>query len=145
LEQVAIDRELKRKAGPEPVSPEVNKKWTENKQKIMDVISPPELMRIADEVYGDSVIGVSLPADKTRLTKLIQVRLSDNQKISGDGKNLGFYQDGKYVSQEDLVAALVDDIIRARQSGTKKANAAAATPTPFIPPVTGAKGTSIPQ
>jgi hypothetical protein len=80
-------------------------------------------MRIADEVYGDSVIGVSLPADKTRLTKLIQVRLSDNQKISGDGKNLGFYQDGKYVSQDDLVAALVDDIIRARQSGTAKANA----------------------
>jgi hypothetical protein len=133
LEQAAIDRELKRKAGPEPVSPEANRKWTENKQKVMDVISPPELMRIADEVYGDSVIGVSLPADKTRLTKLIQVRLSDNQKISGDGKNLGFYQDGKYVSQEDLVAALVDDIIRARQSGTAKANDAAIAPQSRTP------------
>jgi hypothetical protein len=145
LEQAAIDRELKRKAGPEPVSPEINKKWTENKQKIMDVIPPKELMRIADEVYGDSVIGVSLPADKTRLTKLIQVRLSDNQKISGDGKTLGFYQDGKYVSQDDLVSALVDDIIRARQSGIKKTNAATATPAPSTLPVTGAKGTSIPQ
>jgi hypothetical protein len=133
LEQVAIDRELKRKAGPEPVSPEINKKWTENKQKIIDVIPPKELMRIADEVYGDSVIGVSLPADKTRLTKLIQVRLSDNQKISGDGKNLGFYQDGKYVSQDDLVAALVDDIIRARQSGTAKANDSAIAPQSRIP------------
>jgi hypothetical protein len=145
LEQVAIDRELKRKAGPEPVSPEINKKWTENKQKIMDVIPPKELMMIADEVYGDSVLGVSLPADKTRLTKLIQVRLSDNKKISGEGKTLGFYQDGKYVSQEDLVAALVDDIIRARQSGIKKTNAATATPAPSTLPVTGAKGTSIPQ
>jgi len=136
LEQAAIDRELKRKAGPEPVSPEVNKKWTENKQKVIDIISPKELIRIADEVYGDSVLGVSLPADKTRLTKLIQVRLSDNLKISGDensGKNLGFYQDGKYVSQEDLVSALVDDIIRARQSGIAKANDSAITPQSRIP------------
>lgn len=145
LEQAAIDRELKRKAGPEPVNPEINKKWTENKQKIIDVIPPKELMMIADEVYGDSVLGVSLPADKTRLTKLIQVRLSDNQKISGDGKNLGFYQDGKYVSQEDLVAALVDDIIRARQSGAAKANASMATPAPFKPKTTGASFTSIPE
>jgi hypothetical protein len=133
LEQAAIDRELKRKAGPDPVSPEINKKWTENKQKIIDVIPPKELMRIADEVYGDNVIGVSLPADKTRLTKLIQVRLSDNQKVSGDGKTLGFYQDGKYVSQEDLVAALVDDIIRARKSGTAKANDAAISPQSRTP------------
>jgi hypothetical protein len=145
LEQVAIDRELKRKAGPEPVNPEINKKWTENKQKIMDVIPPKELMMIADEVYGDSVLGVSLPADKTRLTKMIQVRLSDNQKISGNGKTLGFYQDGKYASQDDLVAALVDDIIRARQSGASKANASMATPAPFKPKTTGASFTSIPE
>ena len=136
LEQAAIDFELKQKAKQGTVGVEASKKWTENKQKVMDIVGPPELMKIADEVYKDNVFGVSFPADEYRLRNLLQVRIADKLKVYGDGKegkNLGFYQDGKYVSQEDLVAALVDDIIRARQSGTAKANDAAIAPQSRIP------------
>ena len=44
-----------------------------------------------------------------------------------------------------VIAALVDDVLNARIMANKRANAAVATPAPFVPPVTGAKGTSIPQ
>jgi hypothetical protein len=136
LEQAVIDFELSQKAKQEPVNIEANKQWDENKKKVLDVVGPKEVVKLADEVYKDSVLGVNLPADEYRLRNQLQVRISDKLRISGDGKsgkNLGFYQDGKYVSQEDLVAALVDDIIRARQSGTAKANDAAIAPQSRIP------------
>jgi hypothetical protein len=145
-EQAAIDIELKRKADQGSVMPDTNKQWTDAKQKVANILGgPQELMKIADEVYQNNVLGVSLPADETRLRAQLQLKI-----INKAGNIVGFNQKAERlglqtVSRSDVIEALVDDIIRARQSGTKKANAAAATPASSTLPVTGAKGTSIPQ
>ena len=146
LEQVAIDRELKRKKEQGLLAPETNKQWTDTKQKVANILGgPQELMKIADEVFENNVFGISLPADETRLRAQLKLKI-----INKAGNIVGFNQKSERfglqtVSRSDVIEALVDDIIRARQSGIKKANAAVATPAPFIPPATGAKGTSIPQ
>jgi len=145
-EQAAIDIELKRKADQGSVVPDTNKQWTDAKQKVANILGgPQELMKIADEVYQNNVLGVSLPADETRLRAQLKLKI-----INKAGNIVGFNQKAERlglqtVSRSDVIEALVDDIIRARQSGIKKTNAATATPAPVTPPVSGVKGELIPQ
>ena len=124
LEQVAIDRELKRKEEQGLLAPETNKQWTDTKQKIANILGgPQELMKIADEVFENNVLGISLPADETRLRAQLKLKI-----INKAGNIVGFNQKSERfglqtVSRSDVIEALVDDIIRARQSGIAKANA----------------------
>jgi len=130
-EQAAIDIELKRKAEQGSVVPDTNKQWTDAKQKVANILGgPQELMKIADEVYQNNVLGVSLPADETRLRAQLKLKI-----INKAGNIVGFNQKAERlglqtVSRSDVIEALVDDIIRARQSGTEKANAATIAPLP---------------
>lgn len=130
-EQAAIDIELKRKADQGSVVPDTNKQWTDAKQKVANILGgPQELMKIADEVYQNNVLGVSLPADETRLRAQLKLKI-----INKAGNIVGFNQKAERlglqtVSRSDVIEALVDDIIRARQSGTEKANAATIAPLP---------------
>ena len=124
LEQVAIDRELKRKEEQGVLVPETNKQWTDTKQKVANILGgPQELMKIADEVFENNVFGISLPADETRLRAQLKLKI-----INKAGNIVGFNQKSERfglqtVSRSDVIEALVDDIIRARQSGIAKANA----------------------
>lgn len=130
LEQVAIDREFKRKEEQGLLAPETNKQWTDTKQKVANILGgPQELMKIADDVFENNFFGISLPADETRLRAQLKLKI-----INKAGNIVGFNQKAERlgsqtVSRSDVIEALVDDIIRARKSGISAVEAAALAPS----------------
>ena len=86
------------------------------------------VVKLTDEVFQNNVLGLSLPADKIRLQRAITDRLLSG-KIKGfeyKDKSIGITS----VTVPDIAAALVDDIIKSRESGVAAAATAVATPTP---------------
>ena len=149
LEQAEFDRLKPIKDQEKIAAPESDKQWTNAKNQVIDIVGgPQELMSLAQIAYRGEIPGISDLTRKQVLFDLISKKFySDKEKAATlkvfrqKAERLGPQE----VTPVAVIAALVDDVLNAQIAANKRANAATATPTPFIPPVTGAKGTSIPQ
>lgn len=161
--------EAPRRAAEANVIPETNQQWTDVKNLAIEALGGMEkVVQLTDEIYQNNVLGLSLPADRLRLTMAIKDKLlfGPDKKVKGgsfslggagsgvkilvgpDKKVKGFEQKSERsgvetVSVGEIAAALADDIIRAREAGI--AGSIPKTPEPFVPKTTGASFKSIPQ
>jgi hypothetical protein len=109
--------------------PNIDKQWTESKDLAIEVLGGVDkVVKLTDDIFQNSIQGISLPADKIRLRRIITDKLLE-RNIQGfeykDGSLLGTTT----VTVPDIAAALVDDIIRSRESGVAEAVNATAAPT----------------
>ena len=161
--------EAPRRAAEANIIPETNQQWTDAKNLAIEALGGMEkVVQLTDEIYQSNVLGLSLPADKLRLTRAIHDKLlfGPDKKMKGGSFSLGGAESGvkilvgpdkkvkgfeqkserlgvETVSVGEIAAALADDIIRAREAGI--AGAIPKTPEPFVPKTTGASFKSIPQ
>jgi hypothetical protein len=126
------DIETPRKLAEANIVPDTNKQWTNAKNQVVEAVGGmDQLVKITDEVFQNNIFGVSLPADRARLINAIV-----NKIPGGATKTIkGFEQKSERsglesVSAQEIIASLVDDIIRARGEGVSAAAAAAAKPMP---------------
>ena len=149
LEQAEFDRLKPIKEQEKIAAPESNKQWTDAKNQVIDIVGgPQELMSLAQIAYRGEIPGISDLTRKQVLFDLISKRFYADKEKAATLKV--FRQKAERLGPQEVtpvavIAALVDDVLKAQIVANKRASAATATPAPFIPPVTGAKGTSIPQ
>lgn len=124
--------ETPRKIAEANIVPDTNNQWTNAKNQVVDAVGGmDQLIQIADEVFQNNIFGISLPADRARLINAIA------NKIPGGATKAikGFEQKSERlgmesISAQEIIASLVDDVIRARGEGVAAAKTAAAAPTP---------------
>jgi len=149
LEQAEFDRLKPIKDQEKIAAPESDKQWTNAKNQVIDIVGgPQELMSLAQIANRGEIPGISDLTRKQVLFDLISKKFYSDKEKAATLKT--FRQKAERLGPQEVtpvavIAALVDDVLNAQLVANKRANAAAATPTQFIPPVTGAKGTSIPQ
>lgn len=135
--------EAPRRAAEANTIPETNQQWTDAKNLAIEALGGMDkVIQLTDEIYQSNVLGLSLPADKLRLTRAITDRLlrGPENKAKGGSFSLGgadsvvkplfgkekrlegFELKNKVVGSgvvtvPEIAAALADDIIRAREAG----------------------------
>jgi hypothetical protein len=119
------DIETPRKVAEANIVPDTNKQWTNAKNQVVEAVGGmDQIVKITDEVFQNNIFGISLPADRARLINAIV-----NKIPGGATKTIkGFEQKSERsgfesVSAQEIIASLVDDVIRARNEGVARAGA----------------------
>jgi hypothetical protein len=119
------DIETPRKVAEANIVPDTNKQWTNAKNQVVEAVGGmDQIVKITDEVFQNNIFGISLPADRARLINAIV-----NKIPGGATKTIkGFEQKSERsgleaISAQEIIASLVDDVIRARNEGVARASA----------------------
>jgi len=126
------DIETPRKVAEANIVPDTNKQWTNAKNQVVEAVGGmDQLVKITDEVFQNNIFGVSLPADRARLINAIVSKIPGGATKTIKGFEQKSERSGlESVSAQEIIASLVDDVIRARGEGVSAAAAAAAKPIP---------------
>jgi hypothetical protein len=126
------DIETPRKVAEANIVPDTNKQWTNAKNQVVEAVGGmDQLVKITDEVFQNNVFGISLPADRARLINAIVSKIPGGATRTIKGFEQKSERSGlESVSAQEIIASLVDDVIRARGEGVSAAAAAAAKPMP---------------
>jgi len=124
--------ETPRKVAEANIVPDTNKQWTNAKNQVVEAVGGmDQIIQIADEVFQNNIFGVSLPADRARLINAIVSKIPGGATKTIKGFEQKSERSGlESVSAQEIIASLVDDVIRARGEGVSAAAAAAAKPMP---------------
>jgi hypothetical protein len=126
------DIETPRRVAEANIVPDTNKQWTNAKNQVVEAVGGmDQLVKITDEVFQNNVFGISLPADRARLINAIVSKIPGGATRTIKGFEQKSERSGlESVSAQEIIASLVDDVIRARGEGVSAAAAAAAKPMP---------------
>jgi hypothetical protein len=136
LQKAAFDIESK-KTRIKPTLFERNAQWSKEKQDVLDTVGgPAEILKIADQVYSNNFMGISLPLDKQRLIQTIldqyvakkakSTKPATAQEMS-NARNLMPQVDTQL---KNAAKALAEEIISARKSAISAVEAATLAPSP---------------
>ena len=119
------DIETPRKVAEANIVPDTNKQWTNAKNQVVEAVGGmDQLIQIADEVFQNNVFGISLPADRARLINAIVGKIPGGATKAIKGFEQKSERSGfESVSAQEIIASLVDDVIRARGEGIARASA----------------------
>jgi len=136
LQKAAFDIESK-KARVRPTLFERNAQWSKEKQDVLDTVGgPAEILKIADQVYSNDFMGISLPLDKQRLIQTILNQYVAKKAPSTEPATAQEMAQARNLMPKvdpqlkNAVKSLVDEIIAARKSGISAVEAAALAPSP---------------
>jgi hypothetical protein len=119
------DIETPRKVAEANIVPDTNKQWTNAKNQVVEAVGGmDQLVKITDEVFQNNIFGVSLPADRARLINAIVSKIPGGATKTIKGFEQKSERSGlEAISAQEIIASLVDDVIRARNEGVARASA----------------------
>jgi len=136
LQKAAFDIESK-KTRIKPTLFERNAQWSKEKQDVLDTVGGPvEILKIADQVYSNNFMGVSLPLDKQRLIQTIldqyvaKKAASTKPATAQEISNARNFMPQVDTQLKNAAKALAEEIISARKSGISAVEAANLAPSP---------------